>query len=145
MWISTALAAGTGLQPFCQGAGGRVMIGTAGVCPVSALSVKDVIGETQYGLDELMETTFVDYTFKKEMNDGRTHTGPVADWLEKNMPNLVLYDAQKKVIGYDYVSMIGVLGQSIKDLAFKVSGQEKRLDAQQREIDDLRKQIQALK
>ena len=125
-------AAATGLQPLCVATGGgAVGYGAAGICPVSAFDVKENIKPISYGLDELLRTGFYDFTFKGDLNDGRTHSGPIADVLlnsiQSTMPNLVLRNKESKVIGYDTNSMFGVLGQSIKELNAKVESQQREI------------------
>ena len=135
-------AAATGLQPLCVATGGGIVgYGAAGICPVSAFDVKENIKPISYGLDELLRTGFYDFTFKDKLNDGRTHSGPIADVMfdsiQSTMPNLVLRNKEGKVIGYDTNSMFGVLGQSIKELNAKV-------EAQQREIVELEARLKKL-
>lgn len=146
--ISNAPAAGTGLNPLCYdtGSGGGVTIGSAGVCPVSALAVKENIKKISYGLSEVIALDYYDYTFKGGLNDGRTHSGVVADWAEKTMPNLVLYNEKGEVNGWDQFSFSASLGQAIKELATcSVSSPLcNRVSQLERENEDLNKRVQRL-
>ena len=125
--IRTLTAAGAGTtNPLCLDSTGVGYIGVAQICPLSSLASKTGIRPISYGLDELLKTNFYDFELKQ--NDGRTHSGVVADYLSKTMPNLVMYE-DGKVNGYDVFSMVGVLGQSIKDLNAKVEAQQKEINA----------------
>ena len=125
--IRTLTAAGAGTtNPLCLDSTGVGYIGAAQICPLSSLASKANIRPISYGLDELLKTNFYDFELKQ--NDGRTHSGVVADYLSKTMPNLVMYE-DGKVNGYDVFSMVGVLGQSIKDLNAKVESQQRKIDS----------------
>ncbi|MDD5726348.1 MAG: hypothetical protein PHC53_02955 [Patescibacteria group bacterium] len=123
--LPTAAAA---LEPLCVSATGVVGHGTGGVCPVSALSVKTILGASSYGLEQILDTNFYDYTFKDGRENNRVNVGPVADYLKSSMPSLVLYDTDGNILGYDYVSMIAVEGQAIKDLNDKIKDAQTQID-----------------
>lgn len=143
MYITSAPAAGTGLNPFCSGTGGQVTVGTAGVCPVSALDMKNNVRPIKYGLDEIMQTSFYDFELKNDPT--RTRSGVVADWSDKIMPEYTIHNEDGKIIGVDTNSIVSVIGHALQQLIAKVTGLEHRLNQQQREIDDLKAQIQLLK
>ena len=132
--VTTTLFSATGLpaavagatNPLCLDASGNGSIGASQICPLSSLASKTHLRPISYGLDELLKTNFYDFELKQD--DGRTHSGVVADYLSKTMPNLVMYE-DGKVNGYDVFSMVGVLGQSIKDLNAKVEGQQRKIDS----------------
>lgn len=136
MYITNAPAAGTGLNPFCSGTGGQVTVGSAGVCPVSALDMKNNVRPAQYGLNELMKTRFYDFELKNDAN--RVRTGVVADYSDKVMPEYTIKDEKGKIIGVDTNSLVGVIGRALQQLVAKFTGLEDRLNQQQREIDELK-------
>ncbi len=139
--ITSRPAAGTGLNPACFDANGNVTEGAAGVCPVSALAVKENLEDISYGLTELRRIGLYDYTFKGELYDGRTHSGVVADWAGEVMPNLVLKNEKGEVIGWDQFSFSAVLAKSIQELATKNDEQDGRLDALEAENLKLQQKI----
>ncbi|MFA6006898.1 MAG: tail fiber domain-containing protein [Candidatus Paceibacterota bacterium] len=125
--FSNLSAAGAGTtNPLCLDSTGVGYIGASQICPLSSLASKTNLRPISYGLDELLKTNF--YDFELRQDDGRTHSGIVADYLQKTMPNLVMHE-DGKVNGYDVFSMVGVLGQSIKDLNAKVESQQKKIDS----------------
>lgn len=129
MYITGAPAAGTGLNPFCSGTGGQVTVGSAGVCPVSALDMKNNVRPIKYGLDEILKTDFYDFELKNDPD--RERSGVVADWSDKVMPEYTIRDKDGKIIGVDTNSIVAVQGQAIKELSAK-------LEAQQKEIHELK-------
>ncbi len=122
MGASALPAAAAGLQPVCVDATGMFGYGAAGICPVSSIKLKNILGKSSYGLKEILRTNFYDYTFKDGRENGRVNIGPVAEYMTKTMPNLVLRDGKGSVIGYDTNSMIAVLGQAIKDMQVEIDG-----------------------
>ena len=121
---TTTVATAGATNPLCVDVNGLTYIGASQICPLSSLDSKKSLEHIKYGLAEVLGTDF--YSFKLKVDDGRTHSGPVADYLEKTMPDLVEY-RDGKVNGYDAISMIGVLGQSVKDLNAKNEALEARL------------------
>lgn len=127
--------AGTGFQPACfSSTGNFVGIGTASICPLSALSAKTDLANPSYGLAEILRTSFYDWKFK-DGRDNMTHESAIADYIQPYMPNIVTRDKDGKITGIDQFSMIGVDGQAIKDLNAKF---EAKFNAQQKEIDSLK-------
>ena len=125
-------AAPAGINPVCVDAEGNAFVGGSSICPLSSLESKENLKPISYGLKEVLKTNFYDFTLKK--GDGRVHSGPIADFTNKYMPNLTEW-RNGQINGFDYLSMIGVQGQAIKEL-------KAEKDA---EIAALRKEIELLK
>ena len=109
----------------------------------SDLRLKDVIGETKYGLKNLLNLKVKDYTWKKSPRKN-IDTGLIAQEVEDIYPNAVISgeDKNKKLnlkegdVNYNYMNIeynkfVPLLIKSVQE--------------QQEQIDNLKQQIKELK
>ena len=109
----------------------------------SDLRLKDVIGETKYGLEDLLSLKVKDYTWKKSPHKN-VDTGLIAQEVMDIYPNAVLSgeeknkkynikegDANYNYMNIEYSKFVPLLIKSIQE--------------QQEQIDNLKQQIKTLK
>lgn len=124
--VSNLGAAPAGSNPICLDGAFNAYIGSSSICPLSTLDNKENLKPISYGLKEILKTEFYDFQLKNS-KDGRIHSGPIADYTNEYMPNLTEWRNGEKN-GFDYLSMVGVEGQAIKDLHAIVVEQQKQIN-----------------
>lgn len=140
---------------WCYDTNGQLIRDSA-VCLVSARKFKKDITTLDVGLKDLLQMQPVSY-FYKDSNFGTTRQmGFIADDVAKISPAmnemLVNYDSNGDVHSFNYMQFTSLITKSIKEfysefqsLVARVSGLESKVNDQQKQIDELRAEIEALK
>jgi hypothetical protein len=100
-----------------------------GTIQTSDFRMKKNIHDLPYGLKEVMQMKPVSYNWKD--NTGGNKIGLIAQEVRKIIPEVVVGDESKENLGMNYAEMIPVLINAIKE--------------QQKQIDDLKKEILTIK
>ncbi|MFT3935864.1 MAG: tail fiber domain-containing protein [Chitinophagaceae bacterium] len=100
-----------------------------GTIQTSDIRMKKNIEPLSYGLKEVMQMRPVSYDWKNI--DGGHKIGLIAQEVRKIVPEVVLGDESKENLGMNYAELVPVLINSVKEL--------------QQQIDDLKKEVAALK
>jgi hypothetical protein len=100
--------------------------------------LKDNVQPLDSGIMQLLKLKPVSFTWKSGSNEpaGKSDIGFIAQDLEKVFPNLVTTD-ENGYKGIDYVKLVPVLVKAAQE-------QNARIDAQQKEIDELKAEIAGL-
>lgn len=77
--------------------------------------LKEVIGETKVGLEELRKVEIKDYKWKDKRDKGILHTGVIAQELQKIFPNLVIED-KDGYLKIKPIELIFIVIKAIKEL-----------------------------
>jgi len=97
---------------------------------ISDARLKTNILDIRYGLDAVLKIRPVQYNWK-EGDDKETKLGFLAQELRKIIPEAVAGDENKETLAVNYIELIPVLTNAIKQ--------------QQQQIDELKKEIKSLK
>jgi Chaperone of endosialidase len=100
-----------------------------GTIQTSDFRLKKNIHDLPYGLKEVMQMKPVSYNWKD--NTGGNKIGLIAQEVRKIIPEVVLGDESKENLGMNYAEIVPVLINAIKE--------------QQKQIDDLKKEILTIK
>ncbi len=110
--------------------------------------LKNIIGETQYGLDDVLKLDVYDYTYKSDKNS-QPRTGFMAQELYKVYPEAVTKGDDSETLGpdsktwaVDYSRLTPLLVKAVKDLFARWTSDSEDLH---RRIDSLEKDNAALK
>jgi hypothetical protein len=106
----------------------------------SDIRLKENIRESHYGLSDLMKIRVSDYTYKAD-HGSNPQTGYIAQQLYEVFPNAVIKggeDAKTNPWMVDYGRITPLIVKSVQD-------QQAIIDAQNKKIEDLQKQIDDLK
>lgn len=129
-------------------------------CVVSAAKFKMNIKDLDVGLAELLKVRPVEFNYKptgdsnydNNRNIKHQQIGVIADEVEKVDDRLVTYDNKGEIKGFNYEQFTAWITKAVQEfygkfqiLAAKVSGLEKKVDDQQRQIDELRSEIQKMR
>ncbi len=140
---------------WCYDGAGQLIRDTT-VCLVSARKFKKDIQPLDVGLQDLLKLRPVSYYNINPAFGTNRNMGFIADEVASSSPKLnemlVAYDSTGAVHGFNYEQFTSLITKSIQDfykefqsLIARVSGLEKKLNTQQKEIDNLQAQINALK
>jgi len=134
-------AAGHGLDGYCGGscasdttggfaiyANGRAG-GTTNWISGSDARLKKEIQNLSYGIEQVLKLRPV--TFKLKSGDQRTQLGLIAQEARKVIPEVVLGDESKGMLGLDYTALVPVLLKAVQE-------QQHMIQKQQAQIDELR-------
>lgn len=157
---STLIQAGAATDYWCYDANAQ-LIRVSALCTTSARRYKKDIVNLPLGLSDLLQMQPVEYLRKDPLDNMDSHLqmGFIADDVAKISPlmneTLVTYvdgNTSGTVQGFRYDQFTSLITKAIQDfykefqsLVARVSGLEKRLNDQQKEIDSLQVQINALK
>lgn len=114
--------------------------------------LKKNISQLNYGIEDIMKLEPVSYKLKKDPEGEKTRLGLIAQEVKPIVDNAVDefdYDKkngkfvkkENKYLGIDYMSLIPVLIKGIQDQQNKIDQLEQKLNAQQKQIDQLKSMI----
>jgi hypothetical protein len=141
---------------ICVTAGGEITNPGSAVCTGSSERFKENIETIApgYALDELSKLRAVSFDYKEGFyspEDLKGSYGMIAEEVEKIDPKLVDYGYDKKPMTLKFEKFTGLLVQAVvelsdalKALVARVTGLEEKLNAQQEEIDALKRRVNAL-
>jgi len=111
------------------------------VCPGSSIRFKENVTNYDYGLDLVRNLRPVSYTWKK---GGQADFGLIAEEVAKEEPLLAAYDEKGEIYGvrYDRVGVIAI--NAIKEQQVQIESQQKLIEQQQMQINELKKIVCAL-
>lgn len=127
-------------------AGDICATGTIGAC--SDARFKTDVEPITNSLERILKLRGVMYRWKQDdypdyQFDNRRHIGVIAQELEKQFPELVMTDDD----GYksvDYSRLTPILVEAVKDQQAQIDDQNDRIEAQQKQIDELTATVQLL-
>ncbi len=105
--------------------------GAAGIClGTSALRFKRDIRPLAMGLQEINSLNTVSFTYRQGYGDNgaRRQVGFIAEDVNKSMPSLVGLDGAGKPQSVDYMGIMVVATNAIKELSAKVERQQKEIN-----------------
>ena len=105
--------------------------------------LKKDIAPLHGSLDTLLDLKPVSYEWKDPSKGAGEQLGFIAQEVEQVVPSVVHTDPSTTIKSIDYVHLIPLLTGSIQELSKKLDDQEARLDAQQKELDELKAHMQA--
>ena len=137
-------ATGGANNAICISAGGDFVNETTGQCVVSSRKFKDNINTLHINaLDTIEGLRTVSFTMKDDTKK-QVKYGFIAEEAYDVLPQLALKGSQGEVRSLDSHSFLAILWQGMQEMLAKITGLEKRLDAQQKQIDNLQQQINSL-
>ena len=133
-------------------------ISASGTITPSDKRLKDIFGDHNIGLEQILKLNVKEYTFKKRSDrfDGRKHTGVVAQELQKIIPNAVvegpgngkykslLYIDQSEIL-FTCVNAIKQLYSKIVRISTQVSDLSNRISKLENENKILKNQVKELR
>lgn len=128
---------------WCYDTQGQLIRDTT-VCLISALKFKENIKPLMLGLNEVMKMTPVTYFNKDKSFGARENVGFIADWSESIVPDLVTYDNQSQIHGFNYEQYTAVLTKAIQQVWTKITNHEDRITKLEKENAELKARLQVL-
>ena len=107
----------------------------AGTVTESDRRLKKNIQDLNYGLKEIIALQPVTYNWIDPSKTNKLQLGLIAQDARKVLPEIVNGDEEKGKLGINYVELVPVLINAIKE-------QQSKLDAQQKQIDELKELVQ---
>ena len=114
--------------------------------PLSDERLKENIVPLADSLEKIQKINGVLFNWKDaSIDDKKTHTGVIAQNVEKVFPELVDTNPKTGIKGVEYGNFIAPIIESIKELVHKIDDLFAKYLDQQKQIDELRVEVEALK
>lgn len=110
----------------------------------SALSMVLKLNAYTYDFTEKNYTNVQKEMLPLLMETGKNQIGVMAQEVQEVLPQLVKQDEKTQQLSVNYVGLIPVLIESIKEQQQQITTQEKQIAAQQLQLEELKKQLELL-
>lgn len=143
MAITAPTAEGSTKSSLCWDPVTKEVLSNAGSsCLLSAAKKKDNIVSiaTSTALTNILKLNPVEFSYKA---DKTTHRGFIADEVALVIPTAAYYD-KEEINSYEPAEILATIVKALQDIIARVTGLEKRLSDQQKQIDDLNARLKKL-